>query len=42
MLHRRQALGRDLHKHVSLAPARSDTNLRFPWGRRAYHGHMIT
>ena len=27
MLHRRQAPGRDLHKHVSLAPARSNTNL---------------
>ena len=27
MLHRRQAPGRDLHKHASLAPARSDTNL---------------
>ena len=26
MLHRRQAPGRDFHKHFSLAPARSDTN----------------
>ena len=26
MLHNRQASGRDFHKHISLAPARSDTN----------------
>ena len=26
MLHKRQALGRDIHEHFSLAPARSDTN----------------